>query len=77
MEAKSEIKKIVVIGPECTGKSTLCEQLAEHYNTEWVREYAREYLEKNGTNYRFEDLYEIAMGQIAGEENVVDRADDR
>jgi nicotinamide riboside kinase len=37
------IKKIVVIGPESTGKSTLCEKLASHYNTLWVPEFAREY----------------------------------
>jgi NadR type nicotinamide-nucleotide adenylyltransferase len=70
MEAKSEIKKIVIIGPESTGKSTLCTQLAEHYNTVWVREYAREYLEKNGTDYTFENLYDIAMGQLAGEDEM-------
>jgi len=61
-------KKIVIIGPESTGKSTLCEQLATHYKTDWVREYAREYLLKNGTNYSFENLLEIAKGQVEGEE---------
>ncbi len=65
---EQEIKKIVIIGPESTGKSTLCEQLAMHYQTSWVREYAREYLEKNGADYKFEDLYEISLGQLAGEE---------
>lgn len=63
------MKKIVVIGPESTGKSTLCEQLAAHYKTEWVREYAREYLLSHGTNYTFDDLLTIAKGQIAGEES--------
>ena len=72
METKNEIKKIVIIGPESTGKSTLCTQLAEHYNTVWVREYAREYLEKNGTDYTFEDLYDIAQGQLKGEQLTVD-----
>ena len=62
------IKKIVIIGPESTGKSTLCKQLAEHYNTIWVAEYAREYLLKNGTNYNFENLLDIAKGQIEEEE---------
>lgn len=62
------MKKIVIIGPESTGKSTLCEQLAAHYNTGWVPEYAREFLEKNGTRYRYENLYEIAMGQVENEE---------
>ena len=64
------IKKIVVIGPESTGKSTLCAQLAAHYNTLWVPEYAREYLEKNGPEYSYEDLLTIAKGQIDLEEKV-------
>lgn len=64
----SVIKKIVIVGPESTGKSTLCEKLADHYNTIWVREYAREYLLKNGTNYTFEDLSDVAKGQLANEE---------
>ncbi|MEP6711737.1 MAG: ATP-binding protein [Ferruginibacter sp.] len=67
------LKKIVIIGPESTGKSTLCKQLAEHYATTWVPEYARGYLETNGTNYKYEDLYKIAQGQIVGE----DKADVR
>jgi NadR type nicotinamide-nucleotide adenylyltransferase len=58
------VKKIVIIGPESTGKSTLCEQLATHYDSIWVKEYAREYLLKNGTDYSFENLLDIAQGQI-------------
>lgn len=57
-------KRIVVIGPESTGKSTLCQQLAAHYKTIWVQEYAREYLLKNGTDYTFENLLDIAKGQL-------------
>jgi NadR type nicotinamide-nucleotide adenylyltransferase len=59
-----EIKKVVVIGPESTGKSTLCQQLAAHYHTTWCAEYAREYLLNNGTDYTFEDLLIIARGQL-------------
>jgi len=62
------MKKIVIIGPESTGKTTLCEQLATHYQTLWCPEYAREYLLKNGTDYSFDDLLTIAKGQIALEE---------
>ena len=58
------IIKVVVIGPESTGKSSLCEQLANHYNTEWVKEYAREYLLTNGTEYSYDHLLEIAKGQL-------------
>jgi NadR type nicotinamide-nucleotide adenylyltransferase len=65
------IKKIVVLGPESTGKSTLCAQLAEHYKTEWVKEYAREYLMANGTNYTFENLLDIAKGQLALEDKTI------
>ena len=64
------MKKFVVIGPESTGKSTLCSQLAQHFNTKWVPEYAREYLEKSGTNYTFDDLLIIARGQIDLEESL-------
>ena len=70
----SIIKKIVVVGPESTGKSTLCEKLAAHYNTIWVREYAREYLLANGTDYTFENLLDVAKGQLAGEEQGLDEA---
>jgi NadR type nicotinamide-nucleotide adenylyltransferase len=62
------LKKIVVIGPESTGKSTLCEQLAQHYETTWCPEFAREYLLTNGTNYDFDDLLTIAKGQLALED---------
>ncbi len=64
----NKIIKIVIVGPESTGKSTLSENLANHFKTEWVREYAREYLDKNGTDYTFENLYDIAQGQLAGED---------
>lgn len=62
------MKKIVVIGPESTGKSTLCEQLAQHYDTLWCPEFAREYLLTHGTNYTYDDLLHIAKGQLALED---------
>jgi len=64
----SLLKKIVIIGPESTGKSTLCEQLATYFHTKWCPEFAREYLLKKGKNYTFDDLLTIAQGQIALEE---------
>jgi len=65
------LKKIVIIGPESTGKSSLCEGLAAHYRTSWVREYAREYLLSHGMDYSFEDLMTIAKGQLALEDEGV------
>ena len=66
------VKKIVIIGPESTGKSMLCQQLAVQYNTIWVKEYAREYLLQNGTAYSYENLLDIAKGQVNSEQMAVD-----
>ena len=65
------LKKIVIIGPESTGKSTLCQQLSAHYKTGWIKEYAREYLLANGTDYTFENLLDVAKGQIIKEDSGV------
>lgn len=62
------IKKVVILGPESTGKSTLCELLAQHYRMQWCPEFAREYLLTHGKNYTFEDLLTIAKGQLALED---------
>jgi hypothetical protein len=69
-------KKIVVIGPESTGKSSLCKKLAAHYNTLWVEEYAREYLLKNGKEYSFADLKKIAQGQLELEEKALQKLEE-
>ncbi len=58
-------KKIVIIGPESTGKTILSEKLSTYYQCALVPEYAREYLDKNGTNYNMQDLEIIAMKQQA------------
>lgn len=68
------LKKIVVVGPESTGKSTLCEKLAAYYKTIWVKEYAREYLLQNGTDYTFENLLDVAKGQLKLEEEGIQKA---
>lgn len=68
------MKKIVVIGPESTGKSTLCKELAAHYSTAWCPEYAREYLLQNGTDYTYEDMSRIAQGQLAIEDYLLEDA---
>ncbi|MDB5251617.1 MAG: ATPase [Flaviaesturariibacter sp.] len=67
-------RKIVVIGPESTGKSTLCRDLAQHYGTVWCPEFARVYLGENGAAYTYQDLLQIARGQQALEDELLDRA---
>jgi len=71
----SKLQKIVVLGPESTGKSTLCEQLAKHYGVVDCKEYARQYLHENGTKYNFEDLLTIAKGQLTIEQQAIQKAE--
>ena len=54
-----------MIGPECTGKTTLAQRLAKHYDTGWVREFAREYAEARNNELTYEDVEPIARGEIA------------
>lgn len=63
----------MVIGPENTGKSTLCAQLARHFDSSWCPEFAREFLLNNGPGYEYDDLLTIAEGQVALEEEYVDK----
>lgn len=58
--------KIVVTGPECSGKTTLAEALALHYSTVWVHEGARSYLDTmpGGPHYTERTLLEIAKYQL-------------
>jgi NadR type nicotinamide-nucleotide adenylyltransferase len=71
MKHNLEPIKIVIIGPESTGKSTLCASLASHFSTIWCKEYAREYLLKHGTDYSYDDLLVIAKGQLKLEDEAV------
>lgn len=66
--------KVVVIGPESTGKSTLSEQLAAHYQTVWVQEFARRYLGELPRPYEQQDLLTIAEGQLALEDELARQA---
>ena len=65
----SYAKRILVCGPESTGKTTLCRQLAEHFQTVWVPEYARDfYNSKRIENAEFNDVLSIAADQQEAEE---------
>jgi len=67
--------KIVIIGPESTGKTTLCRKLAEHYNTVFLEEYAREYVEKLEGRYCYKDLEKIASKILSLEDEIEQKAD--
>src|SRR5688500_18245254 len=70
----SELKKVVIVGPECTGKSELSEYLAKKFNTVWVKEFARTYIESLGRPYTPEDLLTIARGQLSLEDALAPQA---
>ncbi|VAW26252.1 hypothetical protein MNBD_BACTEROID06-582, partial [hydrothermal vent metagenome] len=65
--------KIVITGPESTGKSTLAKELAKYYKTTFVEEYARIFLTNLGRPYVQQDLLEIAKRQIAQEDSATNK----
>lgn len=73
------IVRIVLFGPESTGKTTMSKILARHYNTVWVPEYARKYLQDKWNNERKtcenSDLIPIAKGQMRLENLLARKAD--
>ncbi len=71
---KFDIKKIAVVGPESTGKSTMSAFLAGHYHTTWVPEYAREYCEKLTKDPTWQDEINMFHGQIALEKELLPSA---
>lgn len=66
--AVSAPRRVVVIGSESTGKTTLAGRLAERYGTVWVPEYARTWLDAKGAPLDASDVEPIARGQIAAED---------
>lgn len=73
-ERINKIKRVAVIGPESTGKSELCKQLAIHYNTVYVPEFARDYLTNLGRKYTCEDVIYIGEQQMILEKELEKRA---
>ena len=62
------VKRVCVFGPESTGKSTLAKQLAAHFQTVAVPEYAKTYIEAQGKDIDAADMLKIARGQCASED---------
>ena len=70
--------KIAILGSESTGKTTLCRDLAAHFNCPWVPEYMRLYLQDKWDNEQktctWDDLLPIAQGQVALENRLTEAA---
>lgn len=64
MNKLKQVKRIIPTGAESTGKSTLAKQLAKHYDTVYMPEYARTYIQNLNRNYNYEDVVHIAEMQI-------------
>ena len=62
------MKRVVVTGPECTGKTTLVRALAAELGAPWVSEYARQFVDEMAREVEVGDIETIARGQIAAEE---------
>ena len=60
--------KIIVTGPESSGKTTLCKALAKHFKFNFSKEFAREFLTNLKRDYKQSDLLDIAKGQLESEQ---------
>lgn len=68
-------RRIAVFGTESTGKTTLAQQLAQHFGVPWAAEYVREFWYERNAHIEADDLDAIARGQIANENHASARTD--
>jgi NadR type nicotinamide-nucleotide adenylyltransferase len=68
------MKRVVITGPESTGKSWLAKNLAKHYDTVWVPEYARDYIASLKREYTQNDILYIAQQQLKLEQEQAQKA---
>ncbi|WP_283148290.1 ATP-binding protein [Silvimonas soli] len=65
-------RKIAIVGPESSGKTTLARDLAAALGCDWVPEYVREYFAAKGnSDYVLDDIVAIAHGQRAVEQGAL------
>jgi HTH-type transcriptional regulator, transcriptional repressor of NAD biosynthesis genes len=77
----ARVKRVAIVGAESTGKTTLAQNLAQHFHTVWVPEYGREYTEVTvgpdavfGYQWKTEEFVHIARRQIELEDQLAEQA---
>jgi nicotinamide riboside kinase len=73
-KAMHSLKSFAITGPESTGKSELASQLAKHYQSAFLPEYARSFLELQGPKYTYETVVYIAEQQLLHQTNFLNQA---
>jgi NadR type nicotinamide-nucleotide adenylyltransferase len=68
------VRRVCIVGPESTGKSTLARRLAEHFDTVYVPEYARGLIDLQDGRCERDDFHRIARGQLAAEDALAEQA---
>jgi HTH-type transcriptional regulator, transcriptional repressor of NAD biosynthesis genes len=75
------VKRVAIVGAESTGKTTLAQNLAQHFHTVWVPEYGREYTEVTvdpeavfGYQWKTEEFVHIARRQLELEDQLAEQA---
>lgn len=68
--------KIILTGPESSGKTTLAEELAQYFRVPLAYEYARGYLEKNGADYAYDEVKVMLDGQLSLERRMEEESND-
>ena len=71
---KNDILRVAILGPESTGKSTLAQELADSFQTVWVPEHSRNYVETLGRQYDREDILFSIREQCKQEDELMTKA---
>lgn len=62
------MRRVVLTGSECTGKTVLAEELARRFGCPWVPEHSRDYAFRKGAPLGPEDVEPIARGHLESED---------
>jgi nicotinamide riboside kinase len=74
VSAVAGLIRVALIGPECTGKTSLAEDLAHHYGVPWSPEYARAFVDAHPRDVEYADVAAIGRGQLDAETFAIERA---